>query len=92
VTGLGDHRVPERVAGIEANGELGAELSRHLGAQQLALPVGGQSEGEQLERGQHVGGPPGLEVEPQDLELGGQGAQGPDGRVDPRAQRVELRP
>ena len=62
-------RVAARVNGVEHRGQLGAELARHLGPQQLALPVGREPEGEQLDRGQHVGRAPGVEADPQDLEL-----------------------
>ena len=82
------HRVAARVAGVQAGGELGAELSRHLRPEQLALPVGRQAVGQKLRHRQGVGRSERLEPLAQDLKLRRQGAIG-SGRVHARAVRVQ---
>ena len=51
-TRLERDRVALRIAGIESRRELGAELARQVGADQLALPVRRETEREQLGQGQ----------------------------------------
>ncbi len=51
-----DHRVAARIARVQARRQLGAQLAGHLGAQELALPVGREPEGQELRQGERVGG------------------------------------
>ncbi len=62
---LEDGRVGGRVGRVEAGGQLRPQLADHVGAQQLALPVGGEAEGQQLAQHEDVGGAPGIEAQPQ---------------------------
>jgi hypothetical protein len=85
-----DHGVAARVPRVQASGQLRPQLARHLGPQELALPVGGEAEREELGEREDIGGREGLELEPKELQLGGQRAIG-GRRVDPGAERLELR-
>jgi hypothetical protein len=85
-------RVADRIGRVEAGREPWPELTQHVGAQQLALPVGRQPEGEQLPDRQHVGRAPGLEVEAQELHLEGQSPHPLDRGGNPGAVAVEQPP
>ena len=89
---LVDDRVVARIGRVEARGQLGAELPHHVGAQQLALPVGAEPEGQQLAEAEDVDRAPRLPLEPeqphlQRRRLGRRGA-----RVHPGTEVVELGP
>src|SRR5918994_930930 len=58
--------------------------------EQLALPVGRESQREQLDPGEHVGGSIRLPPDSQELELGGKRRGGSGGGVEAVAIRLEL--
>jgi hypothetical protein len=90
VAGRRDDGVADRVDRVEPRRQLGAQLARHVGAKQLALPVRREAERQELQRGEHVRWAPGVEADAQYLELDRQRARIRRRRVDAGAQRVEL--
>jgi hypothetical protein len=89
LTGRDHDGITARVAGIQAGGQLRAQLPRHLGTQKLSLPIGREAKREELGEGECIRRREGLEVQPEELELERRRAIG-CGRVDPGAQRLEL--
>ena len=87
--GVSDDRIAPRIAGIQARCQLRAQLARHLGAQELALPVGRQPEREELGEGQRVGRRERLERSRRSWSSTGSG-RSRGGRVDAGAERLEL--